>query len=66
MGVHTPEFSFEHELDRVRLAVTERRIDYPAALDNNYEIWSYAARINRHGAPSSSPRLHHPQVRCAR
>ena len=40
IGVHTPEFSFEHELDRARLAVTERRIDYPVALDNNYEIWS--------------------------
>jgi hypothetical protein len=33
------EFLFEHPLDRVRLAVTERRIDYPVALDNNCEIW---------------------------
>jgi thiol-disulfide isomerase/thioredoxin len=40
IGVHTPEFSFEHELDRVRLATAERGIDYPVAADNDYEIWS--------------------------
>jgi thiol-disulfide isomerase/thioredoxin len=40
VGVHTPEFSFEHELDRVRLAVAEREIDYPVALDNDYGIWT--------------------------
>src|ERR1700742_2631246 len=33
LGVHTPEFSFEHEIERVRLAVGEREIDYPVALD---------------------------------
>jgi thiol-disulfide isomerase/thioredoxin len=31
IGAHTPEFSFEHEVDRVRLAVAERGIDYPPA-----------------------------------
>jgi thiol-disulfide isomerase/thioredoxin len=40
VGVHTPEFSFEHELERVRRATTERGIDYPVALDNDYEVWS--------------------------
>jgi thiol-disulfide isomerase/thioredoxin len=40
IGVHTPEFSFEHELDRVRPAVKERGIDYPVATDNDYAIWS--------------------------
>jgi len=40
IGVHTPEFSFEHEIDRVRQATTERGIDYPVAVDNDYEIWS--------------------------
>jgi len=39
IGVHTPEFSFEHEIDRVRQATKERAIDYPVALDNDYEIW---------------------------
>jgi thiol-disulfide isomerase/thioredoxin len=40
IGVHTPEFSFEHEIDRVRQATNERAIDYPVAVDNGYEIWS--------------------------
>jgi thiol-disulfide isomerase/thioredoxin len=40
IGVHTPEFSFEHELERVRQATTERAVDYSVALDNDYEIWS--------------------------
>src|SRR4249920_4006877 len=39
IGVHTPEFSFEHEIDRVRLAIKERAIDYPVAVDSDYEIW---------------------------
>jgi hypothetical protein len=40
IGVHTPEFSFEHEIDLVRQATKERGIDYPVAVDNDYEIWS--------------------------
>jgi hypothetical protein len=40
IGVHTPEFSFEHEIDLVRRATEERAIDYPVAVDNDYEIWS--------------------------
>jgi thiol-disulfide isomerase/thioredoxin len=40
IGVHTPEFSFEHEIDRVREATKERGIDYPVAVDNDYGIWS--------------------------
>jgi len=39
LGVHTPEFSFEHEIDRVQLATKERAIDYPVVVDNDYEIW---------------------------
>jgi thiol-disulfide isomerase/thioredoxin len=39
IGVHTPEFSFEHDIDRVRHATTERAIDYPVAVDNDYAIW---------------------------
>jgi hypothetical protein len=40
IGVHTPEFSFEHEIDRVRQATKAREIDYPVAADNDYEIWN--------------------------
>jgi thiol-disulfide isomerase/thioredoxin len=40
IGVHTPEFSFEHDLDLVRQAVEVRDIDYPVAQDNDYAVWS--------------------------
>jgi thiol-disulfide isomerase/thioredoxin len=40
IGVHTPEFSFEHDIDGVRHATKERAIDYPVAVDNDYAIWS--------------------------
>jgi thiol-disulfide isomerase/thioredoxin len=40
VGVHTPEFSFEHDVELVRRATKEREIDYPVALDDGYEVWS--------------------------
>jgi thiol-disulfide isomerase/thioredoxin len=39
IGVHTPEFSFEHEIDRVRKAVKDMDIDYPVAVDSDYGVW---------------------------
>jgi thiol-disulfide isomerase/thioredoxin len=39
VGVHTPEFSFEHDLGRVQKATEERGIDYPVAIDNDYAVW---------------------------
>ena len=40
IGVHTPEFSFEHDIELVRHATKARSIDYAVAVDNDYEIWS--------------------------
>jgi hypothetical protein len=40
IGVHTPEFSFEHEVDGVQRAARERAIDYPVVVDNDYAIWN--------------------------
>jgi thiol-disulfide isomerase/thioredoxin len=40
IGIHTPEFSFEHELDLVRSATRDRGLDYPVAVDNDYEVWT--------------------------
>jgi hypothetical protein len=40
IGVHTPEFAFEHDIDGVRRATSERAIDYPIAVDNDYEVWN--------------------------
>ncbi|MEV1013345.1 redoxin family protein [Micromonospora sp. NPDC049801] len=39
VGVHTPEFGFEHQVDWVRAAVAARDIDYPVAVDSDYAIW---------------------------
>ncbi|MEV8376133.1 redoxin domain-containing protein [Kribbella sp. NPDC056861] len=40
LGVHTPEFSFEHDTDRIRLAIQDREIDYPVVVDNDYGVWT--------------------------
>src|SRR3954454_7869097 len=40
IGVHTPEFAFEHEIERIRPAVATREIDSPVAVDSDYAIWS--------------------------
>jgi thiol-disulfide isomerase/thioredoxin len=40
IGVHTPEFSFEHDIGRVRQALQDRSIDYPVTVDNDYAIWT--------------------------
>jgi thiol-disulfide isomerase/thioredoxin len=40
IGVHTPEFSFEHDVDGIRKAIEVRGIDYPVAVDSDYAIWS--------------------------
>ena len=39
IGVHTPEFPFEHNVDNVRRAVQQLRIEYPVVIDNDYSIW---------------------------
>jgi thiol-disulfide isomerase/thioredoxin len=40
VGVHTPEFAFEHDVDNVTRAVRGMRIDYPVAIDNVYAVWT--------------------------
>jgi cytochrome c biogenesis protein CcdA/thiol-disulfide isomerase/thioredoxin len=39
VGVHTPEFAFEHELDNVRKATHDLHVTWPVALDNRYKTW---------------------------
>jgi thiol-disulfide isomerase/thioredoxin len=39
IGVHAPEFSFEKNLNNVRWAAKDMRIDYPIAVDNDHAIW---------------------------
>jgi thiol-disulfide isomerase/thioredoxin len=40
IGVHTPEFAFEHDAGNVRRAVRDMRIGYPVAVDSDYAIWT--------------------------
>ena len=40
VGVHTPEFAFEKDVDNVSRAVRDMRIDYPVAIDGDYAVWS--------------------------
>jgi thiol-disulfide isomerase/thioredoxin len=40
IGVHTPEFSFEEDINNVRSAAKDRGITYPIAIDNRRAIWS--------------------------
>jgi thiol-disulfide isomerase/thioredoxin len=40
VGVHTPEFAFEHELANVRRAARELGLRYPIAVDNDYGTWN--------------------------
>ena len=39
IGVHTPEFSFEKNVDNVRWAVKDMRVGYPVVIDSDYAIW---------------------------
>ena len=39
IGVHTPEFPFERDVDNVREAAKEMRVEYPIALDPDYAVW---------------------------
>jgi thiol-disulfide isomerase/thioredoxin len=39
IGIHAPEFSFEHQSNNVRDAIERYHIKYPVALDNSYSTW---------------------------
>jgi thiol-disulfide isomerase/thioredoxin len=39
IGVHTPEFTFEHDGDNVRWAAQDMRVDYPVVIDSDYAVW---------------------------
>src|SRR5438105_5987157 len=39
VGVHSPEFRFEKDVDNVRRAAKDMKIDFPIAIDNDYAIW---------------------------
>jgi thiol-disulfide isomerase/thioredoxin len=49
VGVHTPEFPFERDIDNVRQAAQDLRVEYPIALDSDYAIWQ---AFNNHYWPA--------------
>jgi thiol-disulfide isomerase/thioredoxin len=40
VGIHTPEFAFEHDLPNVDAYVRQEEIRFPVGLDNNYATWN--------------------------
>jgi thiol-disulfide isomerase/thioredoxin len=49
IGVHTPEFGFEHNIDSVRRAAHDMRVEHSIAIDNDYAIWE---AFNNHYWPA--------------
>jgi len=39
IGVHSPEFEFEKNVDNVRRAAADLRVNHPIAIDNNFAVW---------------------------
>ena len=40
IGIHTPEFEFEKNIDNIRPALERFRVRYPVAVDSDYAIWN--------------------------
>jgi thiol-disulfide isomerase/thioredoxin len=49
IGVHAPEFVVERDLDNVRRAARDLRVEYPVAVDNDFAIWQ---AFNNHYWPA--------------
>jgi thiol-disulfide isomerase/thioredoxin len=39
VGVHTPEFPFERDVENIRWAVEDMSVEYPVAIDSDYAVW---------------------------
>ena len=39
IGAHSPEFPFEHDLEKIRSALKAMSVDYPIAVDNDFAVW---------------------------
>jgi thiol-disulfide isomerase/thioredoxin len=39
VGVHTPEFPFERNVDNVTWAAKDMDVEYPIAIDSDYRVW---------------------------
>ncbi len=53
IGVHTPEFSFEKDIDNVQQALVRLDVPYPVAIDNDWQTWrAYKQPFNQRYWPS--------------
>ena len=39
VGVHSPEFAFEKKEENVRAALPRLRVNWPVAMDNDFQTW---------------------------
>jgi thiol-disulfide isomerase/thioredoxin len=39
IGVHSPEFPFERDIDNVRRAAQDLQVDFPIAVDSDHAVW---------------------------
>ncbi|WP_323613708.1 thioredoxin family protein [Pseudomonas putida] len=40
VGVHTPEYDYEHDVSQLKRKVASLGIAYPVAVDNDYRVWN--------------------------
>lgn len=39
IGVHTPEFDYESQVENVKQAIVDLDVPYPVAIDNDWQTW---------------------------
>jgi thiol-disulfide isomerase/thioredoxin len=39
IGAHSPEFPFEHDVERIQAALDAMGVEYPIAVDNDFAVW---------------------------
>jgi hypothetical protein len=39
IGAHTPEFEFEHDVEKIQAALDQMEVRYPVVVDNDYGVW---------------------------
>ena len=57
VGVHTPEFDFEHDVENVRPRAKEFGVDFPVALDNGYGSGGPSPTTSGRRSTSPTPRV---------
>lgn len=40
IGIHTPEFAFERDINNIKRALRQNQITYPVAVDNEFKTWN--------------------------